>query len=43
MTRPPRGKIPRPTVKRLSLYLRELEARADADQQTLSSQLLPGG
>ena len=40
MTHPPRGRIPRPTVKRLSLYLRELEARADAEQQTLSSKQL---
>jgi redox-sensing transcriptional repressor len=35
-----RGKIPRPTVKRLSLYLRELEARADVEQQTISSKQL---
>ena len=35
-----RGKIPRPTVKRLSLYLRELEARADRDEPTLSSKQL---
>ena len=35
-----RGKIPRPTVKRLSLYLRELEARADLDQPTISSKQL---
>ncbi|MHC4208715.1 MAG: redox-sensing transcriptional repressor Rex [Planctomycetota bacterium] len=40
MPPPPRGKIPRPTVKRLSLYLRELEARADAEQQTISSKQL---
>lgn len=36
----PRGKIPRPTVKRLSLYLRELEGRAEQDQQTISSKQL---
>lgn len=40
MSPPPRGKIPRPTVKRLSLYLRELEALADADQPTISSKQL---
>jgi redox-sensing transcriptional repressor len=40
MSQPQRGRIPRPTVKRLSLYLRELEARADADQQTISSKQL---
>ena len=37
---PQRGKIPRPTVKRLSLYLRELEARTEQDQQTMSSKQL---
>jgi redox-sensing transcriptional repressor len=36
----PRGKIPRPTVKRLSLYLRELESRAKQDKQTISSKQL---
>ncbi len=36
----PKGKIPRPTVKRLSLYLRELETRAEADQPTISSKQL---
>ena len=36
----PRAKIPRPTVKRLSLYLRELESRAGADQPTISSKQL---
>ena len=35
-----RANIPRPTVKRLSLYLRELEARADHDRQTISSKQL---
>ena len=40
MAPPQRGKIPRPTVKRLSLYLRELEALADADQPTISSKQL---
>jgi redox-sensing transcriptional repressor len=35
-----KGKIPRPTVKRLSLYLRELETRADQDQPTISSKQL---
>jgi redox-sensing transcriptional repressor len=33
-------RIPRPTVKRLSLYLRELEPLADRDLQTLSSKQL---
>lgn len=33
-------RIPRPTVKRLSLYLRELEPLAERDQQTLSSKQL---
>ncbi len=36
----PRGRIPRPTVKRLSLYLRELEALAELDQETISSKQL---
>jgi redox-sensing transcriptional repressor len=35
-----RSRIPRPTVKRLSLYLRELEALAGRDQQTISSKQL---
>lgn len=35
-----RQKIPKPTVKRLSLYLRELEARAEAGVQTISSKQL---
>lgn len=35
-----RSKIPRPTVKRLSLYLRELEARAGQEQATISSKQL---
>ncbi len=35
-----RAKIPRPTVKRLSLYLRELESRAEQDQNTISSKQL---
>lgn len=37
---PNRHKIPRPTVKRLSLYLRELEAQAEREQQTISSKQL---
>ena len=36
----PRVKIPKPTVKRLSLYLRELELLAERDQQTISSKQL---
>lgn len=36
----PRQKIPKPTVKRLSLYLRELEARSEAGIQTISSKQL---
>ena len=40
MTTSPRSKIPRPTVKRLSLYLRELETRAERDQATISSKQL---
>jgi redox-sensing transcriptional repressor len=35
---PPKARIPRPTVKRLSLYLRELEAMRD--QSTISSKVL---
>lgn len=35
-----RSRIPRPTVKRLSLYLRELEALAEREQQTISSKQL---
>jgi len=35
-----RPRIPRPTVKRLSLYLRELESLAERDQQTISSKQL---
>jgi redox-sensing transcriptional repressor len=37
---PARHKIPRPTIKRLSLYLRELESLAEQDQQTISSREL---
>jgi redox-sensing transcriptional repressor len=37
---PPKPKIPRPTVKRLSLYLRQLEAMAAHDQSTTSSKQL---
>ena len=40
MPSPSRGKIPRPTVKRLSLYLRELETGAEHDQHTISSKQL---
>ena len=36
----PRGKIPRPTVKRLSLYLRQLESLAASDRPTISSRQL---
>jgi redox-sensing transcriptional repressor len=36
----PKNRIPRPTVKRLSLYLRELEALAEHSQQTISSKQL---
>ncbi len=39
----PKPRIPRPTVKRLSLYLRELESRAEHDQQTISSKQLGTG
>lgn len=34
------GRIPRPTAKRLSLYLRELESRDDAPPRTISSRQL---
>mgnify|MGYP002064711160 CR=1 FL=1 len=37
---PARHKIPRPTVKRLSLYLRELESLAEHDRPTISSREL---
>jgi redox-sensing transcriptional repressor len=37
---PHRGRIPRPTVKRLSLYLRELELKAERGEQTISSKQL---
>jgi len=36
----PRHKIPRPTAKRLSLYLRELERLAELDQHKISSKQL---
>lgn len=36
----PRARIPRPTVKRLSLYLRELEALRDRSLETVSSKQL---
>jgi redox-sensing transcriptional repressor len=36
----PRSKIPRPTAKRLSLYLRELERLAEHEQHTISSKQL---
>lgn len=36
----PRSRIPRPTAKRLSLYLRELERLAEADQRKISSKQL---
>lgn len=35
-----RGKIPRPTVKRLSLYLRELESQQASGRPTISSRQL---
>lgn len=35
-----RSKIPRPTVKRLSLYLRELEHLTEREQHTISSKQL---
>jgi redox-sensing transcriptional repressor len=37
-----RQRIPRPTVKRLSLYLRELEALAGRDRHTISSKEIGG-
>lgn len=37
---PPKSRIPRPTAKRLSLYLRELEAQEERGQQTISSKQL---
>ena len=40
MPRPQKSKVPRPTVKRLSLYLRELETREERDQETISSKQL---
>jgi redox-sensing transcriptional repressor len=36
----PRPRIPRPTVKRLSFYLRELETLAGSERQTISSKEL---
>ena len=36
----PKNRIPRPTVKRLSLYLRELETQQEHGQQTISSKQL---
>ncbi len=36
----PRQRIPKPTVKRLSLYLRELESVAERDLATISSKQL---
>lgn len=36
----PRNRIPRPTVKRLSLYLRELESLAEREHPTISSKQL---
>jgi redox-sensing transcriptional repressor len=36
----PRSRIPRPTAKRLSLYLRELERLAELEQHTISSKQL---
>jgi redox-sensing transcriptional repressor len=38
--RPPRDKIPRPTVRRLSLYLRELELLLAQQRNTISSKQL---
>jgi len=38
-----RPRIPRPTVKRLSLYLRELESLVDSGAQTVSSKQLGDG
>jgi len=37
---PNRQKIPKPTVRRLSLYLRELEELAEREQRTISSRQL---
>lgn len=37
---PLRPKIPRPTVKRLSLYLREIETRSELGHKTISSKQL---
>ena len=37
---PPRPKIPRPTAKRLSLYLRELESLAGSERLTINSKEL---
>jgi len=37
---PPKPRIPRPTVKRLSLYLRHVESQAQKDQGTISSKEL---
>ncbi len=37
---PNKSKIPRPTVKRLSLYLRQLESMSTHEQQTTSSKQL---
>lgn len=37
---PGRSRIPRPTVKRLSLYLREIEAHLERDCKTISSKQL---
>lgn len=37
---PQRGKIPEPTVRRLSLYLRELREREESGQLTMSSKQL---
>jgi len=39
---PLRQSIPRPTVKRLSLYLRELDRVAAGDRTTISSKQLAG-
>jgi redox-sensing transcriptional repressor len=35
-----KSRIPRPTVKRLSLYLRELESHEERGQTTISSKQL---
>ncbi|NNF43109.1 MAG: redox-sensing transcriptional repressor Rex [Phycisphaerales bacterium] len=37
---PARGKIPRPTIKRLSLYLRELEGRLTGGEHRINSRQL---